>query len=225
MINNTSVLHIPLGMVNSYLLKDSKCVLVDAGYPGCDEKILSFMEKHNISPTDISLILITHGHSDHFGSIDKLKAITGAKVAIHKLDAYSIRCGKNPPLHARDFKGKLFANLIKTDIPGFHGFEPDILIDSGLSLTDFGVDAKVIHTPGHTMGSISVAVSSGEFIIGDLITDSFIRKNKPEYSNYSDDFEQMKNSMRAVMQLSPRILYSGHGGPFLPDKISNYINY
>ena len=225
MINNTSVLHISLGMVNSYLLKSNKCVLVDAGYPGCAEKILSFMEKHNINPTDLSLILITHGHSDHFGSIDELKDITGAKVAIHKLDAHSIRCGKNPPLHARDFKGKLFANAIKADVPGFQGFEPDILIDSELSLTEFGVDAKVIHTPGHTNGSISVAVSSGELIIGDLISGSFIRKNKPEYSSYSDDFQQMKNSMRAVMQLSPRILYVGHGGPFLPDQINNYINY
>lgn len=225
MINNTSVLHISLGMVNSYLLKGNKCVLVDAGYPGCAEKILSFMEKHNINPTDLSLILITHGHSDHFGSIDKLKDITGAKVAIHKLDADSIRCGKNPPLHARDLKGKLFANAIKADVPGFQGFEPDILIDSELSLTEFGVDAKVIHTPGHTNGSISVAVSSGELIIGDLISGSFIRKNKPEYSSYSDDFQQMKNSMWAVMQLSPRILYVGHGGPFLPDQINNYINY
>lgn len=224
MNKNTSVLPISLGMVHSYLLKGTKCVLVDAGYPGCEKRILSFLAKNRIDPKNISLILITHGHSDHFGSVEKLRELTGAKVAIHKLDADALRNGKNPPLQTRDFTGNLLSKFLKEETPGFRGFEPDIIIEQELSLQDFGVNAKAIYTPGHTMGSVSVAVSTGEIIVGDLIIGGLIRNKKPQYSWFGD-VEQMRNSTRTVMQLSPRIIYSGHGGPFLPSIINKHIRY
>lgn len=189
------------------------------------KKILEFMAKNYINPTDISIILITHGHSDHFGSVYELKNITGAKVAIHKLDSDAIRRGKNPPLHSRNLTGKLLSTFIKVDVAGFRCFEPDIYIEDEMSLKDYGVDAKVILTPGHTLGSVSVAVQTGELILGDLISGGLLKSDKPRYSSYCDDFYNMRSSMRSVMKLSPRVIYVGHGGPFLPDLINKNIRF
>ena len=63
------VVRIPLRFANSYLVIGEKTIIVDSGDPGFSRGILQAMEKNEVKKTDISLIFITHGHIDHYGSV------------------------------------------------------------------------------------------------------------------------------------------------------------
>lgn len=221
-LNQKEVIPIPLGGTNAFIIKGSKNVLVDTGNPGSEDLILEKMTEIGINPKDISLIIITHGHSDHFGSVWELKEKTGAKVAIHKLDADSIRKGVNPPLKSRNLWGTITSIFIK-DPEGFHNFEPDILIDGDMDLNNYGVNGKIIPSPGHTAGSISVILESGQLMAGDLLSGSLFQSGKPQLSSYYDDMDQLVSSVKAVTDLSPTIVFTGHGGPFSTSSILKYV--
>ena len=68
-------------------------VLVDAGPPGKAERILARLQERGVAADDIRLILITHGHTDHFGSAAELRRRTGAPLAVHRVDAPAVRQG------------------------------------------------------------------------------------------------------------------------------------
>jgi hydroxyacylglutathione hydrolase len=205
----------PFGFINAYLLQGARSVLVDTGYPGSDEVILEQLSGHGVDPGEVSLILITHGHTDHFGGAFELKERTGAPVAVHRLDAESLRSGGNPPLHPVGTVGRLFRSLLAER--GAHEarpFEPDILIEGQMSLEEFGVEGQVIPTPGHTPGSISVMLPGGDVIVGDLIMGGMIHRRQPNLPLFADDIEQVKESIKSVMRLSPKRIFPTHGGPF-----------
>jgi glyoxylase-like metal-dependent hydrolase (beta-lactamase superfamily II) len=93
------VLKVKLGVTNCYIIGDEKKVLIDAGMPGEFDKFTHGLEDLNISPEEISLIVITHGHWDHIGCTKKIKDLTGAKVLAHKQDKALIEEGRKfmPP--------------------------------------------------------------------------------------------------------------------------------
>src|ERR1700739_4036664 len=64
------VVQLPLSISNAYLLLGDRPVLVDAGRPGEEEKLLHSLHEHGIAPSDLSLVVLTHGHTDHAGSVN-----------------------------------------------------------------------------------------------------------------------------------------------------------
>ena len=91
---------------------------------------------------------------------------------------------------------------------------PDILIGEEMDLNKYGVDGKVIHTPGHTPGSLSVILPNGEFIVGDLIMRGIFRFWQPNYPLFADDIRQLNKSLKLVLRNKPTKIYCTHGGPF-----------
>ncbi len=91
-----------------------------------------------------------------------------------------------------------------------------------MSLTDFGVDGKVILTPGHTKGSISVVCSNNEAVIGDLLMGGWmggaVLGSTPNYHYYIDDLNNLHASLKKIVGFKPSQLYVGHGGPLNAEK-------
>lgn len=213
------VIPIPLGMVSSYLIKGEKHVLVDAGVCGGENKIIKKIIENGINPKDIELILLTHGHDDHFGGAKVLREITGAKIAIHKNDVENLRNGNNGKLEPTGKISKLLSKLVNSN-KGLKdkGLEPDIIIEDKLDLSKLGIKGEVISTPGHTPGSISIVLESKEVIVGDLMM-AFINKKKPKYPMWATSISEVNESIGRIMGFSPRIIYAGHGGPFSPEVV------
>ena len=90
----------PLEIVNAHVVRGERAVLVDTGWPGSEPVLLKRLAETGVRPEDLSLILLTHGHVDHFGAAGGLRQSLGVPVAIHRLDADSPRRGGNPPFHA-----------------------------------------------------------------------------------------------------------------------------
>ena len=207
-------------MTNVFLIQGAGgAVLVDAGNPGNADLILERLAEHGVAPGDVRLILITHGHIDHFGSAAELRERTGAPVAIHALDAEAVRQGVHLP---GSLKPTSWIIALGMRIPGVAGptrapaFKPDIVFEDEWRLDDYGVAGRVLHTPGHTPGSVSVLLDSGEAIVGDVVMGQLMGMlHKPGPPIVAWDLERNQESVRQLAALSPRVVYVGHGGPFM----------
>jgi glyoxylase-like metal-dependent hydrolase (beta-lactamase superfamily II) len=88
-----------------------------------------------------------------------------------------------------------------------------------MDLKKFGVEGKIIHTPGHTPGSVSIALPGGEVIVGDLIMRGMLRWWQPNYPLFADNLAQLKESIQLIMRRKPTKIFCGHGGPFNPKSV------
>lgn len=216
------VIPISLSVAKAFLIKETGSILVDTGTPDNEDKILKKLNEKGIAPKTIRLIIITHGHYDHLGSAFALREITGAPIVMHKSDAESARTGDSQKLKGRGWLGKLAAPLMnfnKTEKPRFTPFEPDIVIEGEMNLESYGISGKILPTPGHTPGSISIGLASGEVIIGDLLMGGFLFPKRPNFPFILNNMEQVKASIKSILRLNPKIICCTHGGPFEPKDV------
>jgi glyoxylase-like metal-dependent hydrolase (beta-lactamase superfamily II) len=207
---------IKLSGVNCYLVQDKGIILVDAGTPGQRNKILKQVKKLELDPHEIELIIITHGHGDHFGSAQRIKELTKAKVAIHREDAVIVKEGKKifpPGLNAW---GSFLAFIWRPmfSLINYTGVEPDIILEDAFLLTKFGIKGKIIHTPGHTAGSVSVILDGGEAIVGDLAMNGFPMRRGAGMPIFGNSEREIKQSWKKLLDAGASVIYPGHGDPF-----------
>lgn len=193
---------------NCYLLLGTRPVLVDTGAPGDLKRILAGLKAAGVEPKDLALILLTHGHSDHAGCAAELRRRSGAKIALHAGDAELARQGRNGVLAAQDTLGRVVRPFV--DEP-YEAFEADLVFRDGFPLEPHGVKGKVLATPGHTPGSASVVLASGEAIIGDVLSGSFVWPNKSRPHWFCNDPEL---NARCLVRLAREGLLRCHPGVF-----------
>jgi hydroxyacylglutathione hydrolase len=211
------VIRINMGFVNSYIIKGSnQVILVDTGIHGNAKRIIKKIEDEGFKPEQVSLIILTHAHADHTGSVVELKKITGAKVAIHKNDAPYLMEGKSAPVIPISGAGKVVAGMIKNRPVKIGTAKPDIFIEDEMDLNEFGIKGKVILTPGHTEGSVSIFLDSGNCIVGDMIGASF---GKPTYGMFCMDLEKLKESIDKIKSSNAKKVYLSHNGTISIEKI------
>ncbi|MFF2198597.1 MBL fold metallo-hydrolase [Streptomyces sp. NPDC058157] len=210
--------------INAYLLLGRRPVVVDAGTPGSGRKILDAIAAHGVDPADLSLIVLTHGHIDHFGSAAELSRLTGAPVAGHVADLGPFRTGRvREPYLPTGPMGRLMARNAKLHARA-EPVEPEVLLRGETDLSEFGIEARVMPTPGHTAGSVSVLTGQGDLVAGDLIAGSFMGlvPGRPADPPFHDDPVGNLASLRRMLDLGPARLHVGHGGPLEPGRVRRW---
>lgn len=148
------VFTLPLGpyQANCYVLlcEDGKAAVVDPGFY-CDE-LVDFLYEHDAK---VEAILLTHGHADHISGADALRAETGAKIYIHKLDAPYTNSG--------------LSLSAQTGYPECN-FTADVLLEDGDTIRIGNHTLRVLHTPGHTPGGVCFLEETDHlFFTGDTL--------------------------------------------------------
>ena len=159
-----------LGNSNTYLIKGKKgYLLIDAGFPNTVKTFLNIHRKKSINLQDIVLMVITHVHYDHVGNLKEIKDFTRAKIIVSSNEYEMLKKGIISIPKGTNISGKLISylgNLSPKAIINYPPVEADIRISETYSLKDFGFNALIIPTPGHTKDSLSVVFYSGEAFVG-----------------------------------------------------------
>lgn len=229
------IIRIDLGGVNSYLVKaEQGYVLIDTGGPMVMDKqfvnrcaaLQERLDAAGCTNGKLNLIVLTHGDIDHVCNAAYLKAHYDAPVALHGDDRKIVEM---PTLEdwMESFRYRSLAyrlvfrllkntirNVIQKSLDDFTPFTPDVLLSDGFDLSPYGLEATVIHTPGHTKGSIAVLTKQGDLLAGD----TFSNIKKPEAVANASDFTQLSVSMMRLKGFSINTVYPGHGDPFAFDK-------
>lgn len=187
---------LPVGALqcNCSILGDEKtreAVVVD---PGDNiPEILAIVERHGLQ---VKAIVITHAHIDHIGGAHKLKAVTGAPVYMNENDTI--------------LRDMLDVQAGWLGMPAPEAVEIDTPVREGDALRIGSTDFHVLHTPGHTQGSISLWIpSENKVLAGDtLFRDSIGRTDLP-----GGDGRQILRSIREKLFRLPddAIVIPGHG--------------
>ncbi|MDY6836920.1 MAG: MBL fold metallo-hydrolase [Thermodesulfobacteriota bacterium] len=213
-----SFIKIRLGFSNAYLLRGKeRTILVDAGSLQQEGAFVRNLERHGISAYDIALIVVTHAHFDHVGSLKAIQQHCQCPVAIHEEEARLVRQGAVVFPPGTNLFGKAASYLGKRLIKSFFRFpamEPDIIISQDFSLEPFGILGNIISTKGHTEGSLSVLLASGEAFVGDLAANYLPFGLGPIFPPFAENVSDLLTSWRRVLALGARIICPGHGKPF-----------
>ncbi len=206
---------------NCYLLLGDKPVLVDAGAPGDLKRILHAFKHHRIEPSSLSLILLTHGHSDHAGCAAELKRRSHAPIALHIGDAALARAGQNGVLAGQSVLSRFVRPIMNEP---YEAFEPDIIFRGPFPLEPYGVRGRVLPTPGHTPGSVSVVLANGEALIGDVLRGSLIWPNRASEHWFCNDPD---TNIRSIARLAREGLlrcHPGHFGSFPGSELGRFFD-
>ncbi len=221
------IISIPLGFDQCYVLKGEGIVVVDSGEPKKGAVFARTMEKKGIRLQDVNLVILTHGHWDHIGSAAEIKSLTGASLTMHRAEVHWLENSLTPLPPGITLRGKIFIRLHALFMP-FIKIPPSkvdlILDDEGLSLADYGIPGRVIYTPGHSSGSVSVLLDTGEAFVGDLAINKFPLCISPRLPIFADDPSAVISSWEKLIQLGVSTVYPAHGKPFPISLIQNAIS-
>lgn len=219
-IGGAHITTIALASANCYLLPAaSGFVMVDTGLPSRRADIDTALAKAGCVPGRLQLIVLTHGDYDHAGNAAHLRERFGAKLAMHRDDVGRVERGDwNWGLKAKpDRFSALFRIAALFIKPGpFDTFQPDLYLEDGQSLDDYGSDARVLHLPGHTPGSIGILTSGRDLFCGDLLANFFFR---PGLEFFINDLTAARASVERLRGLGVRMVYPGHGRPFPMERL------
>lgn len=211
---------LPLGMVHCHAIIGPKgCIVVDTGTPGSEAKIERALKAQGRGFSDVKLIVVTHAHTDHAGSAAQLRELTGAPIVAHAgdLDYYERR--KEMTYCVAHSWGPLF---LRSGVPGepYMAFTPDILLhdDASFDLRPYGIDGTARHTPGHTSGSISIELASGDALVGDLVASGVLlggvmRTGRAIRPPFEDDPAAVSAHLIGMVDAGMERFHMGHGGP------------
>lgn len=177
---------------NCYFLLDeekNECVIVD---PGADPEILlRHLSERGLHCREIWL---THAHFDHIMGLDDLRRQTGAPLRMHPADTVILL----------DNEKNLMIRYGGCDIPQK---EPELLFEDGMTIPFAGENIRVLHTPGHTPGSVCLI-----FREGILTGDTIFREGFGRTDFFGGNTELLDRSMEMIRGIEgDRRLYPGHG--------------
>ena len=204
--------------VNCYLIKiEDEFILVDSGFSNQRSNIERVLNSAGVQPENLRLILLTHGDFDHTGNCAYFRDEYQSKIAMHKADLGMVEHGDL--FYSRKSRNLIIRALVKLMLPLFRmslrkkdHFTPDIYLEEGDDLSEYGFSAQVVHIPGHSKGSIAFLTSERELFIGDILENH--KKKGPVKGSLIDDSVEFRASIDKLKSLPVDTVYPGHGKPF-----------
>ncbi|MDD3853277.1 MAG: MBL fold metallo-hydrolase [Syntrophomonadaceae bacterium] len=211
---------ITLGITNCYLVEaQDGYIMVDAGSQHRGKKFLRAIRQRGIRPEEIKLIVITHAHFDHVGSLAAIQGYCQCPIMMHPLEARLVEGaivvippGANALGRVVSWMGEHNKILL-----GFPATKVEYLVEHEYDLRAFGVSGKVISTPGHTPGSLSVVLDDGRAMVGDLAMNQFFTQNYPVFAELP---EKVYASWQLLIDHGVQQIYPAHGPAFSIERLT-----
>lgn len=198
------------GRSNVFLVSNNQIkILVDTGPAFSGKHLLKKLEKLSISSIDY--LLLTHTHFDHAANAQKLRAKFGLKVIVHEAESDYLLSGNSPvPAGTNAFTSWLagtFGNWTEKKVR-YQSCEADITIKKESDFSFPGIEAGVIHTPGHSPGSVCLVVDNEIALAGDTLIGAFPGRCFPPFA---DDVPELMKSWEKLLKTDCRLFLPSHG--------------
>ena len=209
-----------LGRVNCYLIRtDTGYILIDTGCSNRRTDLEKELGSAGCEPGNLKAIVLTHGDFDHTGNAAYLRKKFNTKILMHHDDSGMVERGN---MFWNRNRSNILIRQIAPILSGFgksERFKPDLYIEDGDDLSRYGFEARVLHIPGHSKGSIGVMTTDSNLFCGDLLTG-----DKPTLNSIMDSLEVANASLDRLKSLSIKAVYPGHGKSFLIEALiaNNY---
>jgi len=204
-----------MGSVNCYLAKTKTgYILIDTGTSNKRNDLEKELESADCKLGNLKLIVLTHGDFDHTGNAAYLRKKFGAKIAMHHDDSGMVKRGN---MFWNRKKSNILIRMIAPLLFRFgksERFKPDLYVEDGYDLSEYGFDAKVLYIPGHSKGSIGILTTDGDLFCGDLLENT----EKPVLNSIMDDVVAASASTEYLKSLNIKTIYPGHGESFLMER-------
>ena len=226
-----NVFTLDLGGVNCYLIEnDKQFILIDTGghmfmdkeYDGRLERLKQQLVENGVTSNNLNLLVLTHGDCDHVFNAAYIQKEYNVPVAMSQKDAWMVQnpewdCYKVNTKYSSKVVSLVFClltkkieKLMKKVYSEFKTFTPDVFLTEGDTLENYGYNAKIYSTPGHTEGSISILDVEGNLFCGDI----WGNNKKPSVAMNAQDFIVLKEQAKRLANMPVKTIYPGHGKPF-----------
>lgn len=212
--SGTRVVELLHGRCNCFLVeRDATRLLVDTGVTRAWPKLKNRLVEAGVRPREPLALLLTHTHFDHVSNAARIVAEYGAKVLVHEAEANFLGGGDTPlPAGTVPPTRALLrvAGSLARKRARYEPVQADIRLSGDHDLRPLGVDATIIHTPGHSAGSVSVIVGSEIALVGDAMFGIFPGAVFPPFA---DNTDQLVASWRKLLDTGCRAFLPAHGRP------------
>lgn len=197
------------GRSNVYLLTCGQArLLIDTGcasnWPRLTRKL------HRMGIDHVDWLLLTHTHFDHAANSHRLAREFGAGVLVHRAEAEYLQAGKNMIPGGTNFFSRFLIRCFGPKYMNIKRYQPhkaDFLMTAGFSLKKYGFDARILCTPGHSPGSVSL-ICGDAAVVGDAVFGVFPGRAFPPFA---DDVELLLRSWERLLDSGCHWFFPGHG--------------
>lgn len=159
----------------------------------------------------IDYLILTHTHFDHTGNAALIQNEFGAKTAVHHTEADYLRNGRSPlPAGVNAFSKWILKHLgpIIVGTPVCNPCEANIILNNGDEFQDKNSEISILHTPGHSIGSVCIIIDHEFAIAGDTIFGIFPWSSFPPFA---DDVKLLKESRKKLAETNCHTFLPAHG--------------
>lgn len=192
-----------------YAVELGELVIIDSGCGSSFSAIWDNMVKLGLDAYEVKYLVLTHAHIDHIGGANQFISKTQCEIVAHHLDA-NVLTNADPKKTAASWYG-IKLEPIHTDII-MDGEQMDLSLSKGT--------LHLLHTPGHTPGSIMAYVDTadGRILFAQDVHGPFLK-------DFDSNVQLWRKSMQKIIDLQPDYLCEGHYGIFTPKaKAVEFIN-
>ncbi len=220
---NTTIRLLRIGITNCYfIVKKDITVLIDSGQKCKAEKLKSNLSQL-LGYKNLDYVILTHTHYDHTENALMLKQLYSSKILVHKNEAEFLENGFTKLPKGTNIITNIISaagNRFASKIGKYDAVKPDIKVTENYKL-DNTDGIEIIHTPGHTSGSISVIVDNEIALVGDTLFGIFSKSILPPFA---DDKVKLYESWNKLIKTPCRIFLPAHGKTIRREVLEKNLN-
>ena len=209
-------------MASTHLIEtDDALFLVDAGFFGHERTVLRAIKRLGRRPEELRLVLITHAHLDHFGALARLRDSIRFDTACHPEHVETLESGGLLVSPAVRPGWGAYVKLARRTMGWLpvRGTAPVRGLDDGADLSQWDLPGRIVHTPGHSAGCISVLLNDGTALVGDLVQGKRPPTGVPELPAMAEDADGAHASWERLLSMGATRFLPAHAEEFTAEEL------
>ena len=218
-----SVIQLLAGRSNVFLINCGQVIImVDSGAKMQWKRLDNTLKQLQVSKVDY--LILTHTHFDHAGNAVRLKELYNPRIMVHDLEKDYLLKGENVKMTGKNRFFALWVKMLSGLLKNRMHYDPctfDIPLDSDHDMGETGLNIMVMHTPGHTRGSVSVIIDNEMALVGDCMFGIIVSS---VYPPFAENYDLLIKSWGRLLKTGCRTFLPSHGGSRSREQLENEYN-